>query len=406
MKTLLKLLCVYLYCAYAFAGSDADKVTRAFRNMRKNKSNELLLTGVNLNNPKAIARFFKPRPALLGERICIKLDQCKIGIVFLERFFGKHYKALHLNGNNSMAPNTVETCLDLLEKKVFSELHINLVNYRMTPEEMRFLNKVLLNNKPLKTLCLTGDCCCTPDDFKMIISSLIGNTQLTTFDVENKNLDDDCLNDLTKLLEDKRRPKIKRLGFYGGNLRKSLVDFVRALPPTLTTLWFGYETADECGIDFFVKQVAKKQLDFFPCGSNFLELSMAYQLEQLMPSEESLEVAPLANAESREVSVVPEMEKSLEPARKKMRVAGVGEATDEGEENPEDKALANIDDAYKNPVMPLEDEERLSFHFHEPQSGFYESESDKRRLYLSPFCQWEDEKEPFPYYLPYDFPLL
>lgn len=578
MKSLLKLLCVYLYCAYAFAGKEAIRVGWAFDDFRekKSKSKELLLRGVDLNAPEAI-ECFKTNSAFLGKRTCIKLDQCNIGIGFLNGFLGKHYKALHLK-ENFMDPGTFYVCLDLLEKKVFSELRVELVNYRMGADEVTFLNRMLSRNEPLKTLHLNGDCC-TPDDFKMIIRSLIGNTQLTTFDVENKNLDDDCLNALAELLKDKRRPKIKHLSFCGGNLRESLAKFAVVLPSTLESLSFGYESADAAGIEIFVREVAKKQLDFFPWGSNFLELSMAYQLEQLMPSEESLEVAPLANAE---VSDVSEREKSkagdLEPAHKKMRVAGVGEATDndsavydfyyknvrtgehnailkkledlgkrgeqigklslinsniredfikkllvlpvlrtvkelwlngnpignngakritrwlkgnntveelhlrgygpgrfctgkdgarcileairengapnlkfidmrgndflgsetcmwdessgisrcefakkqlealgvaeldeamdEGEENPEDKALANIDDAYKNPVMPPEDEESLFFRFPEPQRGFYESESDERRLYLSPFCQWEDEGEPFSYYLPYDFPLL
>ncbi|MGX8716486.1 MAG: hypothetical protein ACSW8C_00670 [bacterium] len=48
--------------------------------------------------------------------------------------------------------------------------------------------------------------------------------------------------------------------------------------------------------------------------------------------KEDKAVIPLPSAESREVSVVPEMEKSLEPARKKRRVAKLDEAIDEDSE--------------------------------------------------------------------------
>ena len=76
-------------------------------------------------------------------------------------------------------------------------------------------------------------------------------------------------------------------------------------------------------------------------------------------------------------------------------VAEVDEAMDEDEENPEDKALANIDDAYKNLVMTskerlFEDEEMPPFHFNGLQGDFPESENDSYELVPLPFYPWEE----------------
>lgn len=396
MKTLLKLLnllCIYLCCAYAFAGKEAKKVARAFEDFKekKSKGNEILLTDVDLNDPEAIECFFGSRSdQLLGEETCIKLNRCKGGVKFLSKFLGKQYKTLHLFGNNSMDPGTLGVCLALLKDKCFSELHIELVDYKMQLEERVSLYLTLHENMPLKTLWLTGDCNHTPETFRFILGALVGNTQLTTFGVENKNLDDDCLNELAHLLEDVRRPQIEHLGFGGGNLgRKSLYRFANALPPTLKSFSFGYEKADAEGVMHFVKEVVKnRKLRFIPVGPNYCVLNGAYTRP-----EEPLAVVPLPSAESREVSVVPEMERSLEPARKKRRVAELDEAMDEGEENPEDKALANIDDAYKNPVMTskerlFEDEEMPPFHFNGLQGVFPESENDSYEWVPLSFYPW------------------
>ena len=307
MKTLLKilnLLYVYLCCTYAFAGPEADKITRAFEDMKSNGSNELLLTGVNLNDLNAI-KCFRTHLEQLGERkesTCIKLKQCTVGTNFLREFFGRHYNVLHLN-ENFMDPGTLEVCLDLIARKSFSELHIELVDYRMSLHEICFLETILSDNEPLKTLHLKGKSC-ESAFFKRITERLIGNTQLTTFIVENEKFDGNYLNDLAVILRNEHGPHIEHLGFCGGNLGPgSLTNLGVSLPSTLKTLSFGYKSVEEEDeIESFVSQIAaKRQLKFIPMGPNLSKLSMAYRSKlQTMtedckptPSDATVPVPPL-----------------------------------------------------------------------------------------------------------------